>query len=126
MCLRTIDRETNKDAKIGYKVFEKIGLHYYGAYFGGPYFIGRRYSKSYYPTSILAETGGAYESGFHVFVNLEDAKNDRKFKFNSNFAIVKVAIENILESGQQFISPAVAHANVVVVETITLLEEVCV
>jgi hypothetical protein len=139
MCLDRVDAKTKKDVKYAYKVFDTLrGKRYYplayeGALwrtlwyisfelywflytrFGGTYDISHMYTSS--KRRIKAMDGTRYRSGFHCFVNETDAKAYSDVGCITETPIVKVAIEDIVASGEQ------DGLDVIVARKMRLIEE---
>ena len=133
MCLDRVDKETEEGVRYAYKAFDIIcGKKYYPMAYEGRlwrilksisfelyFFLYTRFGKTYdieqvYTSSkrrIRADDGTKYPSGFHSYINETDAK-----AVSGIFLIVKVAIEDIVASGDQ-------DGDVIVARRMELIEE---
>ena len=138
MCLDKVDKETRKDVRCAYKVFDTLcGKRYYPLAYEGMlwrtlmyisfelyWFLYTRFGRTYdicrvYTSSkrrIKAMDGTRYRSGFHCFVNETDAKAYSDVGGITETPIVKIAIEDIVASGYQ-------EGDVVVARKMRLIEE---
>lgn len=120
MCLSSVTKSINSEG-IGYKVYFKQ-QNYYLNY--GQYSIGIKYYSD--KKEILAYDGNKYVAGFHIFTNLSDAVSLYHrlscIYPHPEIVIVRVSyhahtigIENKAE---------VSNAEVVIADSMTILEEV--
>jgi len=112
MCLDKIDRKTRTDITHGYKVFKIIDGKIYGEIYNldgtrrhirhfdtwPPYEINKWYKAGDY---TIKTDNISYPTGFHVFIDKEDAKTWRRAHF-IGYKILKVEVNNIVISGFQY------------------------
>jgi hypothetical protein len=100
MCLSIVDVVTNKGNGKGYKVFAlDDSSHLKSECFRIRYHYNRWYKAN--NTLITSGLGNSYESGFHIFTNLEDAI-DWKFMSQVMSQVIRaVKYKNVVASGFQ-------------------------
>ena len=111
MCLDTVD-EVTKEYTEGYKVFgvrgNFVNPELYNTYKRFPLheWIGEETN-----THIYYGNGNYYKSGFHFFVNLEDAYTWIQDS-TTDCEIFKVRVRNIIASGEQRLYGTIKSTNV--------------
>lgn len=127
MCLSN-KIDTRPDSDIGYKVMKKKD-DYYGAHFGGPYKLNEEYERE--PDAlVMVHECRYYQSGFHVYRHLEDARRFYELHTHNDddYVLVKVRGRNLLASGLNYsgYKDCVRQfSECDVYEFMTILEEVC-
>lgn len=130
MCLDTVDKNTKKDVKYGYKVFHKLFQNeLYPLWNSLPkkkHFkqIGWNIDRRKY--FIRSSSDNGYECGFHIFENQNDACDylvpDYFFS-----EIHKVEVKDIVASGTQLIlcnNGNGKYINVIICKKFKILEEI--
>jgi len=128
MCLTQL-KKYNLKTHIGYKVFQRKGNSYYS--FKGEYkFNKTTEDKETFEIrcGVLEKTEGKYETGFHLFSDLETAKQFLKFvsEFCRPLIICKVRFSKVVAFGDidaKMQNPPI-FKNVVVAKKITIIGKV--
>lgn len=100
MCLDTVDKEVKKTKGYGWKVFrrnEDGGLTpcYYDRNKTG--FTLNEWIKDKARGRIIAEGGGKYEKGFHIY----DTRREARLSRHRGASIKKVLYDNVVATGVQ-------------------------
>lgn len=127
MCLNTVEAKFDEDNDIsgtGYKCFDIINGIINGAIYGQDYQIGE-VNKDTNDFNLKANDYKSYRCGYHIFINLEDAKDLAGYW---QCKVFKVSYKNVTANGtnetKDSLSRDTKYGLCVVAKEITILEQV--
>lgn len=116
MCLHTVDEKINivHNKKYGYKVFDTYNNNICGEYICRYYKLNKWYKAS--NKKLYGTYGKEYESGFHIFSSLDEAKSWKYFDFRE-LKVFKVEFKDVVATGKQ-------DGKVIIAKKIKIIKEV--